>query len=72
MTLLGDLGVYLADGFNIGPFEGVLALSRVLVVVMSCSALFGVKVARLSEGLVAERFRGEPNAGVEGVVPKSE
>ena len=72
MTLLGDLGVYLADGFNIEPFEGVLALRRVFVVVMSCSALFGVEEARWSEGLFAERFRGDPNAGVEGVVPESE
>ncbi len=72
MTLLGDLGVYLAEGFSIEPFEGVLALMRVFAMVMSCSALFGVEEARLSEGLFVERFKGEPNAGVDGVVPTSE
>lgn len=72
MTLLGDLGVSFVDGFNIDNLEGVLALIRVFVLEMSCSALFGVEKARLSKGLLADRFKGDPIAGVEGVVAKSE
>ena len=72
MILLGDLGVCFADGFNINAFKGVLELRRVFVVVISCSALFGVEEARLSRDLLADRFNGDPVAGVEGAVAKSE
>lgn len=72
MILLGDLGVCFANGVSIDPFEGVLALRRVFVVVISCNALCGVEEVLLSEGLLAERFNGDIIAGVEGVVAKSE